>query len=648
MKGKLKVFLSAVMAILLFAGCSNIADLNKSVEGADADEKCVLTIGAKGYEDLSTQSGARTINPTAYTTSETFSKITIQGTSSNGVALPESALTFTSGEAKITLGYDIWYLTLTAYKSLKVGSETTESDHPVLMGRSVVNLKKGVSEIKFVLSTEGVDTPGTLTLGGDFSDVDDSVVHFTAGLYDIFTDALITGTEKAEVAVTKQDGYEASTDDTKNKKNFAYTKTEVAPGRYMFKIKFFMNTAATGTPVYKQIGFWSDEVVIAPGRNTPGDGASVHLPNIINTLPVSPSEFTVSYENDSDAAGSYTAVLKWKDNSTNEENFVIKLMEYDAWAATATPTKTIYLGVDQDPDTDPAPDEFAFYSSSWRKDGTLATSQTSCKLTLPAGKLFNFEIAAQNSIGKSAFVARDTTDPAAPTGCTLYPAANKVTRTRIVYDVVGGTITFSDDSTKNNSYEKYYTYAGSDITLLTVGTGTGKDCKSIISAGHNPFTKWVAPNDATGAEKLVHTSWQNAIYKASYDQTYIVTYTIDDSYGSITAAAVYANDATAVASSTTSCKNAVIDLSAAGAVNPVIKFSVTPAGSESYDYIEVRMSNGINEFRYTAYADEYILNTSAAPLSSGTYSVVVLAHNSADAGDMTKLNSDVFAITIKR
>ena len=285
MKGKLKVFLSAAMAILLFAGCSNIADLNKSVEGADADEKCVLTIGAKGYEDLSTQSGARTINPTAYTQSETFSKITIQGTSSNGVALPESALTFTSGEAKITLGYDIWYLTLTAYKSLKVGTETTESDHPVLMGRSVVNLKKGVSEIKFVLSTEGVDTPGTLTLGGDFSDVDDSVVHFTAGLYDIFTDALITGSDKTNIAVT--DGANYATDKLKE---FAYAKTTVDPGRYMFKIRFYMNTSATATPNYQQIGFWSDEVVIAPGRDT--SNTDLELPEIINTLPTAPSGFS--------------------------------------------------------------------------------------------------------------------------------------------------------------------------------------------------------------------------------------------------------------------------------------------------------------------------------------------------------------------
>ena len=55
MKSKFKSLLLAALAVMLFAGCSNIALNNASAEGSDSSDKCVLTISVKDFEKLAPQ-----------------------------------------------------------------------------------------------------------------------------------------------------------------------------------------------------------------------------------------------------------------------------------------------------------------------------------------------------------------------------------------------------------------------------------------------------------------------------------------------------------------------------------------------------------------------------------------------------------------
>ena len=88
-----KLFSAALTAALVFAGCSNINDVEKN------DPKCLSTVKIDESSSISRQ-----INPDPFTAGE-FSKITLFGKSNYGNTLAEVELTFTDGKAQVALEY---------------------------------------------------------------------------------------------------------------------------------------------------------------------------------------------------------------------------------------------------------------------------------------------------------------------------------------------------------------------------------------------------------------------------------------------------------------------------------------------------------------------------------------------------------------
>ena len=659
MKKLLKSILAVMSAALLFAGCSNIALNDAKVQDSKSNEKCVLTIGVKDFDKLNiAKANVRSINPYDFedsTHGETISKFSISGKSQlKNITLDEEDIetsAFTNETTTLTLEKDVWYLTLKAYKNIGTASESSHA--VVLMGNARVDLTK-TNSVQFVLTTESVTTPGSIALSGTVANTGATIKSYDAGLYDLDKDTLVKTVGASPAFIQTIETY---TDTTGTTKDFELSASNVAPGQYMFKI-VFKNDEGTA------IGFYADEVVVAPGRETAKDDLA--LSSIIMQKPEAPENLRVYYEQDSDANGYYDVYLTWTDKSYNEENFVVKVLEYDAWeptapATTLTPVSTLELGIAEGTGKE------IFYKSSMRVAGTLGISATNCKIKLPAGKLYDFEIAAQNPIGKSDFVSRNDTGAAATIAAsgtekakTLYPAANKVNRVKITYELGGGKLTTLVDSAEVNytgNYVEYRTYSNTALTLIHpvdteadyLDTASTKYPKLSILAGSTRasgdalFSRWV---NASNTVVSTYNNWQNLIVTADYSTG--VSYVISDSYENITATAVYSAEGVTGTSCIYDSENdSTTSIDLAGSVtNPSIKFTATaPTGvTASYDYIKVTLRTLGFERSYGADSDHLDLNISA--LNSGIYSVVVLAHKVGDNPDILK--SDSFTIKIRR
>ena len=168
-----KLFSAALTAALVFAGCSNINDVEKN------DPKCLSTVKIDESSSISRQ-----INPEPFTAGD-FSKITLSGKSNYGNTLAEVELTFTDGKAQVALEYAIWELTLKAYNTIG-GTEQV-----VLIGKNRADLTNGGTDISFKLTTFNVTTKGYVDLECIYPESTTSISKIKAGLYNLFTDKAI-------------------------------------------------------------------------------------------------------------------------------------------------------------------------------------------------------------------------------------------------------------------------------------------------------------------------------------------------------------------------------------------------------------------------------------------------------------------------
>ncbi len=469
-----KLFSAALTAALVFAGCSNINDVEKN------DPKCLSTVKIDESSSISRQ-----INPDPFTAG-VFSKITLSGKSNYGNTLAEVELTFTDGKAQVALEYAIWELTLKAYKT--IGG----TDQIVLMGKNTADLTNGGTDISFKLTTSNVTTGGYVDLECIYPESTTSISKIKAGLYNLFTDKAICEKEIDSTDIT--------TDAGSCTFNFTETTTAINPGTYTYKVVFY----TTGTDT--KVGLWSDILLIAPGNTT---AKTVNIPPVITEKPDSPSNLCAYYVDDTETNGYYNVKLTWEDNSSNEEYYVITINEYDSYGAAAVLYKE--LGTTEETATN----KEVFVSSQEYVSGSILANNTEVELKLPTGKLFDVSIKAVNSVGSSDEVTR-TEVPATIANCTSVAANDKITKTMLTYNFSGKNLTI-DSNTYFNSYTEYKSWKNDTTEFTLLDSTLINECKG-----------WTETTSETAPVVTDYESYKDKIFYAKFTADSNIDYTIEE------------------------------------------------------------------------------------------------------------------------
>lgn len=595
MKKFVKSFLLAASALLLFAGCSNLSD--GTVSGSNDEGKGVITIGIEGASGRTARS-ARTINPEEYTQTTAFTKITLKGESESYDSFDEVTLTFgADGTAKKELSYDVWYLTLTAYMG----------DVPVLQGLRRVDMKNNPpaagEAITFALSAEGVTSVGGVDLSGTITDTAGNAATWEAALYDLYTN---------EVVLDNTGATTASSGDCSAA--FAYTATNVKPGRYNFRI-YFKNSAG------QRIGTWGDIVVIAPGRTTT---ATKDLGDILMKAPSAPTALSAYYMAGSVTGNYYNALITWTRAALHNEEY-FELTINDITAASPDPYK-IFTN-----ENVATANKEVFFESASRVDGTLAAGSEYCIVKLPVGKRFDISIKAVNFIGASAAKDRDEATAASAielssgetVGDNTPYGADSINLMKIAYDLSGGSLKKSaTGGAITGTYNDYVIYEGSAITLLAPSASGYPQ----LTEGHHPFLGW---KDSTNTIITSISDFGNTSVTASFNTEAIINYTVDDSYGTL-------ENVTATTSNGSVINGTVTNS------DGTITFAV---GDTGVTHIKVTfLSNNGDDVTVEAASSSVVFNKINKLKNGTTYEVQIIA-TIPDANGVEKLYSYVCAIT---
>ena len=614
-------FVTLFAFAIMFVGCADL-DLNSTYVDNKNSEKAILTIDIKG-DTLA----ARTVLPNVWDGTALFYEI--EGKSARGNTLAATKPTVEGDKLKIALEYDKWELTLTAYKD-------EACTLPVLKGYGTGDLTNGASEISFELKPHDIDTAGTLNLGGTYIDSESTVKKYRMALIDYETGDELT-TPAADVGTASP---------------FAFGPfNDIDPGTYLFEIRFYNGEEIASA---KQIGYYSDLVIVDPGNTT--ENTNIEIGDIIMKKPSSPTNLKAFRVENSDKGDYYNVKLTWDDNSTNEENFVLTIREYDSTGAE----------IDSDAETD-GTQPYAvlgddFWTSNVRVSGSLLPSNEECVIKLPTGRLFEIEIAAENAVGLSdSDDAIDGDQPCArvdASGDTSadyvgYNVTNKIARTKITYNLDGGTLKFAS-ATYNGTYTEYKTYEGVNINLITPDT-TGDpayvptDEDPSLIRYNQPFQKWEATaGEGTRADddatKVIATiGFANLVVTANYNLTYIINYTIP---GHID---LDENRVTAT-SDGADIINGIVDASANAGNNKDIVFTLTATETDkpTYSLLTVKMtsaSGSVSTLIEDSVSDnKFTCTINTKDLVSGLYTVNVIAHDA----DANQDYSYTFGITVSR
>lgn len=589
MNKKICFFTPLLVLIMFLVGCANIEGNGTYIDNT-VGEKCELSIMLG--------SGVRSILPEEFNGPDLF--YTLEGKSVRGNILPVTTLNFDpiTNEAKIPLEYDTWELTLIAYKD-------AEHTLPVLKGFRVVDLTNGETLIHFDLKTYDLTTVGEIALSGNFVDEEDAVTKYVMTLKNFETDAII---EERPVEHTGTGAGEYP---------FSFAKQNLLPGTYLFAVKFIKETTKDGNTVEDQIGYWSEIVVVDAGNDTTKDDILI---DVIMRKPAVPTNLQALLIEDSKSKDRYNVKLTWNDESDNEENFVITVKEY---ADETDLVGTEYRILDE-----------TFIENDIRVDGSLLSGNTSCIISLPTGRLFDVVIQAENAIGISAECARvDATDT---TGFIGYKASNKINLMNITYDLDRGQLQLAADLTKTGEYLEYHIYKGTDITLLEIKDPLGAEYPK-LTKNNNPWLRWAYPEDRT--TPVTVATFKNVYVKAIYDQTFIISYTIEG-YEDLAAArviATYDDTATPGVIETTEAKNAKIARNTKKDITIGIKAAAT--GETEYSKFKLKIDQNTITENETM---EFTISTTDESLTLGTHTVMVCAYDET----IDQWFSHIFAITI--
>ena len=504
----------AMLVLLSVTGCSNVIQGALISNSQDDEVSIVIT----NYSQNSNVSVAKTVAPSTYLL-EDVKKFIIEGENYDGDFYSNSIAIANDGTGTIVgLKPSVWNFVLHAYSD---AAGTTE----VLRGYATVDTSY-ITTVAFVLTSAGVSTQGSCSLTFKYnsdgaatfnqmaSSVTGKICDSLTGheIYSFFS----TG-DTTELAKWLGEGYTAQ-------------RNLMNPGSYILTVEFFY----TENSVTKRSGFWSDLLVIEPGRQTT---KTITIPNILSTKPAAPQNLTLHRIDSTLTADSYNAVIRWDDVSTNEEYFVLKLRSYASNTAT-TGTTTTLTGQYSEP-TDGSK---RFSSVTFAQDGvgyiggSLWSGSEEYVLKLATGKLYDIELYSVNSFGSSSSVSRitsaDIADDSDYGELTGFGATDSSPYTRVntfvlSYNLADGTmLTGLGTAHEGQYYNEYHIYTGSATSLLTPAAIADPSDPTFASQNDwpvlyystldQPWSKWFAYGDSTQIEITSVDSFVNRTFVAAY------------------------------------------------------------------------------------------------------------------------------------
>lgn len=557
-------------AILTLVGCSNISDA--TVTGSGETTSVDFSIANKnGISAL--------ITPGAIKLTETTLYYKISGESETGIKYPAAsgsgsaavaagtpeALTFTDNVATLTnIAVDDWNFTLWAY--------TDEAcTNLVLKGTSKCSVKSSAANsVAFTLSSYGVTTKGSYTVAvkytGSTSAWDATKYNLTWGLYDKTSGKLLTNagatsaTTLSENEVTIADSVAVTAT-----AGYSITASDVAPGTYRLRIRI----KSSGTELATKF----DDLVVEPGRETTG---TLSFGDIIATRPVAPETLQVQELVNSNFAPNddfYTVRLYWPASTTsNEEAYQLLVKEF---TNTSSAQETFALDATKESIVDKGYTLYKFdeilelapYNNDFNIGyvaGSLYAGNTELVLRLPTGRMFDFQIRAENSIGQTAATARSASEDgelATASGTTtallstllgsgyagdvkgfgVSDAASPtfykhVVVTQIKYALNGGTWKISaSDSFAGTEFVDYVIYdkkyeaytdsttpsADNYIALKTINASTTSVYPQLVSASGVDFSKWTYSYNNSPINDIKYNilGYKNIVVTAIYGST---------------------------------------------------------------------------------------------------------------------------------
>ncbi len=573
MKNLLKLFLITITLCAIVMGCADNHFKGTYIDENNS-EKCILTI-SYGGETI------RSILPNEWDGSTLHYKI--EGQSSRLYKLNPTTIEFgVDGKAKLALEYDDWELILKAYKDEGCTKQ-------VLQGTAFADLTNGDTSITFVLKAKNLTEPGTLSLSGTYVDTESVVTKYRMALKNFYTGAEVKSEE-----VTSPDG------------TFAFTSTDdVAPGTYLFEIRFYNDAD-------KAIGYWSEEVIIDAGNTTQKADISI---DVIMKKPASPENLKAYLVDGSEKDEKYNLKLTWEDKSTNEENFVLTINEYDIDG-----NEVPYATLSKD-----------FWESPIRVSGSLLAGNKECVITLPTGRLFEVSIAAENVVGLSdSDTGTDGNQPCervdstvdAETGYTGLPVTNKIARVKITYNLNNGTLKFAaGDAGISGTYIDYKTYEGANIPLMTPDTtdinATPSEAIPTLIKNNQPFKEWLKEGSTTTGVTETNL-FENINVKASFNSSYTVDYEIEN-HKDLDPSRVSATD-----KDDNSCINGEVTLTEDG----TITFEVVSEVTDEPTYTNLKVIISDYEYNSTDIVDGNLTTTiDIRELGRGIHTVNVCAYD---------------------
>ncbi len=649
-----KIKMMAVFAIatmLVIVGCNNITD-NASVSGKSVDSRGSIGVFLGSVSRSTLAPATLTVN------SAEIDHYSITGESITGYKI-DPAVTLTkdaivAGEAKLTnVQLDDWNFTLYAHDA---------SGKVLLSGTSVCNMKSaGATTVTFNLSSYGLTSVGSYDITIKYTGTawKDSVYSFTWGLYDEYTGKLLDsdGVDGGSNAVVTVGAAEAVAIHTAED-YYVASKTNVLPGSYTFGV-YIMN----GSNV---LGYASEKIIIEPGRKT--TGVLTLNDNIIKTAPAAPTGLLAQRivgSETKDDENFYNVRLAWVDNSNNEESFELILKEF----TTTAEDWTAYAA--DEVIANAAPTYVYSYSSILTLtnttdrvryiDGSLYAGSQELILNFPTGTMWDVQIRAVNSVGKSAACLRvadstvnqTLTYDGAPAPTTIKTThndwttynvtgfdvgatgANKhINLTKISYFLDGGTLTLAGEVSPTKTYVEYVPYtlktdgatpADKFIPLMVItpqADATASD-NTLVRTGID-CSKWILSSTATTTQAAVTyntDAYKNFSVIAVYGQTTgeitISSVTIQalahESFSDAKLTAYYGTDPSAPMS-TNDCKNRSIKL-ARGADAQYI--TVTVATDPLFSYYRLYVGDSPIEEKAYATSSISFANFSTDRLETG-------------------------------
>lgn len=496
----------ALAVTLVLTGCSE-AVIGGKVDDGNGEDVVIISCGAsivdaKGnvLEDLNSEE--RTLLPTWYKSEDLTFKLF--GTSLMGKPGLEEGKDITLKDTKVALPKDVWTLVLNAY---------TSDNKLAYTDKKLVDTTNGLADttIKFNLSVKDVKTKGgcAVTLDYSSSGYDDIAVDsIKLGLYDKKT--------RAEV-----DTVEIKGEDIDGEYVFERDGT-IDPGTYLFVARFYKNKT--------QVGPDAGELIAIDPANTTTAKITVKA---LDKKPDAPQNLRAYYVDGSANDSKYKVHVSWKDNSNNEDYFVLTLKEYSSLDDDATVTTVATLDTSK---------ENNFLESKYYVDGSLLCSNEWIDLQLKTGIFYEIELYAHNICGNSTSAVRKTT----PDDATAAPAATyfadvtdgtvkykafgtseaigKITLTQIAYVELSDYTVKIDEKTVNGcaTYYHYETYKGNDIVIPDGKTSTGF---TVTKQADQYVTSWV-DKDGNPVTKL--TSVADIEVYPYFEEFYLIDADYDD------------------------------------------------------------------------------------------------------------------------